>query len=158
MLSLNVAKYIMWSPLWSHPSSQPARCYLGLMCSNRGCGRMKRTCPLDNPSNPSLTANILWPSAIPTLTAERTAAFIPAAGAPTFNTATLKELCGRQGSSQTRIKLPPSEANLRLHRCLNFSRQLRQTEKEKTADVRQMLNYLLVFSRLSPWPHVTTRV
>lgn len=60
------------------------------------------TCPLDSPSNPSLTANIRWPSAIPTLTAERTAAFMPAAGAPTFNTATLKELCGGGGGSKVR--------------------------------------------------------
>lgn len=33
---------------------------------------------------------------MPTLTAERTAAFMPAAGAPTFNTATLKLLCGHK--------------------------------------------------------------
>ncbi|TNN66901.1 hypothetical protein EYF80_022818 [Liparis tanakae] len=46
------------------------------------------TWPLENPSKPSLTASILWPSVIPTRTAARTAAFIPAAGAPTFSTAT----------------------------------------------------------------------
>lgn len=54
------------------------------------------TCPLENPSKPSLTANILCPSEMPTLTAERTAAFMPAAGAPTFNTATLKLLWGHK--------------------------------------------------------------
>lgn len=54
------------------------------------------TCPLLKPSKPSLTANILCPSEMPTLTAERTAAFMPAAGAPTFSTATLKLLCGHK--------------------------------------------------------------
>lgn len=57
------------------------------------------TCPLENPSKPSLTANILCPSEMPTLTAERTAAFMPAAGAPTFNTATLKLLWGHKKTS-----------------------------------------------------------
>lgn len=54
------------------------------------------TFPLAKPSNPSMTANILWPSVMPTLTAALTAAFIPAAGAPTFKTATLKLDCKRK--------------------------------------------------------------
>lgn len=54
------------------------------------------TFPLAKPSNPSMTANILWPSVMPTLTAALTAAFIPAAGAPTFKTATLKLVCKRK--------------------------------------------------------------
>lgn len=57
------------------------------------CTHVILTFPLANPSKPSMTANILWPSVIPTLTAALTAAFIPAAGAPTFKTATLKLVC-----------------------------------------------------------------
>lgn len=95
----------MESVFWSQPASQGSP-GCTLVSSNPGCEGWRRTCPLDNPSNPSLTANILWPSAIPTLTAERTAAFIPAAGAPTFNTATLKELCWRERPSKAvKVKL-----------------------------------------------------
>lgn len=52
-----------------------------------------RTWPLAKPSKPSLTASTRCPSAMPMRTAERTAAFMPAAGAPTLVTATLKPLC-----------------------------------------------------------------
>lgn len=117
-----------------------------------GCDRWKRTCPLDNPSNPSLTANILWPSAIPTLTAERTAAFIPAAGAPTFNTATLKELCGRQGPLKAvKVKL---QSAVCLVPATFRGNQDKQAQNEKNADEKRILNYSFVLKRSSPWPHV----
>lgn len=47
------------------------------------------TIPCAKPSKPSCTASIWWPCRSPILTAERTAAFIPAHGAPTFRMAML---------------------------------------------------------------------
>lgn len=47
------------------------------------------TCPLARPSKPSCTTSTRLPWMRPILTVERTAAFMPAAGAPTFITATV---------------------------------------------------------------------
>lgn len=55
------------------------------------------TWPLAKPSKPSYTANTLCPSEMPTRTAARTAAFMPAAGAPTFTMPTLQLLCKSEG-------------------------------------------------------------
>lgn len=52
-------------------------------------GKCAATWPWASPSKPSWTANMLWPWMRPILTAERTAAFIPAQGAPMFMMATL---------------------------------------------------------------------
>ncbi|TNN63584.1 hypothetical protein EYF80_026236 [Liparis tanakae] len=80
------------------------------------------TCPLENPSNPSLTANILCPSEMPTLTAERTAAFMPAAGAPTFSTATLKRWSGAERIDE---RIPPP---LAAPRCGRYHRVQREPD------------------------------
>ena len=68
------------------------------------------TLPLAKPSKPSYTANILCPSEMPTRTAARTAAFMPAAGAPTFTTPTLQLVCesGREPCGCVRVKGPVS--------------------------------------------------
>ena len=79
------------------------------------------TWPLAKPSNPSYTANILCPSEMPTRTAARTAAFMPAAGAPTFTTPTLQLLCksgagaGGCGSLARRTPPAPGTAASRVH-------------------------------------------
>lgn len=65
------------------------------------------TWPLAKPSKPSYTANILCPSEMPTRTAARTAAFMPAAGAPTFTTPTLQLLCKSGGGAGHWLDAPP---------------------------------------------------
>lgn len=75
----------------------PPRCFHAARTLHRAGGDGRRgsclalggTFPSASPSNPSCTASILCPWMIPILTVDLTAAFMPAAGAPTFSTAKL---------------------------------------------------------------------
>lgn len=60
------------------------------------------TWPLARPSKPSCTTYTVWPWEMPVRTAERTAAFMPAAGAPTFRMAREKLVFGEEGETCVR--------------------------------------------------------